>query len=119
MLRVYRIKDSRGNIIIDGDGTFGSEASHLFSIEVGENIKETKQEICRIYPNPAKDFVKLSAVGGQLSMVRIFNSLGVLVSEMKINSNEVEIDISNYKSGIYFIQIYSDDKVNCRKIAKL
>ena len=116
-------------------GTMGSDDEYVWREDVNnenkgfpiieriiyDDIKEVNEDAMQvsIYPNPSSDFVKLSAVGCQLSMVRIFNGIGVLVSEMNINSDEAEIDVSNYRSGIYFIHVYSDDKVSCSKIVKL
>lgn len=57
------------------------------------------------YPNPASDFVKLSAVSHQPSVIRIFNCLGMLVEEVEMNYNEIEINISGYNPGIYFFAI--------------
>ena len=116
-------------------GTMGSDDEYVWREDVNnenkgfpiieriiyDDIKEVNEDAMQvsIYPNPSSDFVKLSAVGCQLSMVRIFNGIGVLVSEMNVNSDEAEIDVSNYRSGIYFIHVYSDDKVSCSKIVKL
>ncbi|MBO5711250.1 MAG: T9SS type A sorting domain-containing protein [Acholeplasmatales bacterium] len=67
-------------------------------------ITETSKSDISIYPNPASDFVKISADSGQLSNVKIYNSLGMLVEEKEVNASEVEINISDYNSGIYFIE---------------
>ena len=71
-----------------------------------------------IYPNPAKDFVKLSVLSGQLSVVRIYNCLGMLVEEIEVNATEVEINTSDYNSGIYFINIETEDGNITKKIIK-
>mgnify|MGYP003423158308 FL=1 len=63
----------------------------------------------RIYPNPTSDFIKLSAVSHQLSSVRIYNCLGILIDEKEVSSNEIEINVSDYRSGIYFINIQDED----------
>ena len=71
-----------------------------------------------IYPNPANDFVKLSAVSGQLSVVKIYNCLGMMVEEIEVNSNEIEINVSNYNSGVYFIEINTENGNNIKRIIK-
>ena len=58
-----------------------------------------------LYPNPASDYVKLSAISYQQSAVKIYNALGMLVDEYEMNSGEIEINVSDYKSGIYFIDV--------------
>ena len=72
-----------------------------------------------VYPNPARDFVKLSDIRYQLSVVRIYNYLGILIEEIDVDSNEVEINTSGYNSGVYFINIETNKgKVVC-KVVKL
>jgi hypothetical protein len=72
----------------------------------------------KIYPNPANDFIKLSAVGYQLSVIKIYNYLGILIGEFEANSNEIEINISNYNSGVYFIEINTENGNNIKRIIK-
>ena len=69
-----------------------------------------------IYPNPAKDFVKLSAVSGQLSAVKVYNCLGMLVEEIEVNADEVEINISEYNTGIYFFNIQTESENIVKKV---
>ena len=75
------------------------------TIDAELNISEDTDVNITIYPNPAKDLVKLSVVSGQQSAVRIYNVLGMMVDEIEMNSNEIEINVSEYKSGIYFINV--------------
>ena len=57
-------------------------------------VAETEDVNVMIYPNPAKDVVKVTTVNGQQSTVRIYNILGMLVEEIEIISNETEINVS-------------------------
>ena len=75
------------------------------TIDAELNINENTDVSINIYPNPAKDLVKLSVVSSQYSAVRIYNVLGIMVDEIEMNSNEIEINVSEYKSGIYFINV--------------
>jgi len=74
-----------------------------------------------IYPNPAKENVEVAftaKIGSTYSVV-VFNSLGQVMYEtrgvsMGDNQN-VSIDISTYKSGIYIINLSVKDGLNIRK----
>ena len=88
----YPVLDTEKIPAFDINGTIG----------VGENMTEADIEI---YPNPASDFIKLSAISGQQSVVRVYNTLGMLVDEFEMNSNEIEINVSDYNSGMYFIEV--------------
>ena len=101
----YRIIDGHGNVVVDGDGEFGYEVSHNFTLEVGVGAEETISSDIEIYPNPARGVVKLSAVSGQHSVVRIYNVMGILVEEIELDAEEIELDVSDYNPGIYFFNI--------------
>lgn len=73
-------------------------------IEVS-SIDENNINGLMVYPNPANDFVRLSAISGQLSVVKVYNTMGMLVDEIKVNSNEVMINVSDYTPGVYFFNI--------------
>ncbi len=82
------------------------------------NINEINAIEVSVYPNPADDFVKLSAVSAPLSAVRVYNYLGFLIEEIELNSNEVEINTSDYNPGIYFISVESEKGNVVKKIVK-
>ena len=72
------------------------------------DVNENEENTFDVYPNPARDHIKLSAVSCQLSAVRVYNCLGMLVEEIEMNSNEVEINVSDYNAGIYFVEVISE-----------
>lgn len=79
----------------------------LYDLEL--NIVENEFADYNIYPNPAKDFVKVSANNGQLSSVKVYNVTGVMIEQIEVYSKEIEINISDYNPGVYFLNI--DGKV--------
>ena len=90
----------------DGYPVFDSEKIPALDINGTIGVDETIAEVyVEIYPNPASDFVRVSTVNGQQSTVRVYNTLGMLVEEIEMNSEEIEINISDYKSGMYFIDV--------------
>ena len=69
-----------------------------------------------VYPNPARDFVKVSTVNRQQTTVRVYNYLGILIEEIEVNSNEIEINVSDYNPGIYLINIQTENNCFIKKI---
>lgn len=67
------------------------------------NIDWLEFEEFSIYPNPAKNKIKISGLK-KISNYTITNMLGAELSNGKIQ-NQNSIDISNLKKGIYFIEI--------------
>ncbi|MBQ8761553.1 MAG: Omp28-related outer membrane protein [Bacteroidales bacterium] len=103
----YRIKDSKGNIIVDGDGDFGSEASVLLSVSGGVSVAETVASEYNIFPNPVKDV--LTVKGENMSQVVIYNSIGQLVETINTTENEVKVNVNSYKNGMYFINVIDNN----------
>ncbi len=103
----YQIKDSKGNVLIDGDGDFGSEASVLLSVTSGESVAETVTEAYNIFPNPVKDV--LTVKGENMKQVVIYNSLGQMVETINADANEVKVNVSAYNNGMYFINVIDNN----------
>ena len=83
----------------------------------GVNVSEINETSSfNVYPNPASDFVKVSTDNSQQTTVRIYNILGMLVEEIEINSNETEINVSDYNPGIYFFSIQTENGNVTKKI---
>ncbi len=83
-------------------------------VSVMENETATN---LNIYPNPVKDVVRVS--GENINSVSIYNSIGVLVERIEVRSNNAEINMNDYNTGIYFIQVESNENVVSRKVVKL
>ena len=82
------------------------------------NVAETEDVNVMIYPNPAKDVVRLSTDNGQQTTVRIYNVMGMLVGTRLATSatNEIEINVSDYNPGVYFFNIQSEEFNVTKKI---
>lgn len=66
----------------------------------------TKNNLVKIFPNPAQDMITVSYPGNQLETteLEITTALGQTVFTKSITSNE-QIDISNLSNGLYFIHL--------------
>ncbi|MBR5781648.1 MAG: Omp28-related outer membrane protein [Bacteroidales bacterium] len=106
----YQIKDSKDNIVVDGDGDFGSEASALLSIGDGVAVEEIETvETLNIFPNPVKDV--LTVKGENMSQVVICNALGQVVESINTNDSEVRVNVSAFQNGMYFINVIDNNGV--------
>ena len=79
----------------------------------------TKKEIS-IFPNPATDFVNinLSALNFKNAELKIFDASGRMVFDRNYTSENktIKIDVSNFKTGIYIINIISDGEKRSEKL---
>ena len=88
----------------------------LNSIAVG--LYENQQtETVTIFPNPAKDKLNFEIKTSKEFMIELYNNLGQLLLEKKINSEKRTMDINHLSNGIYVIKIIdSQHNVNSKKI---
>ena len=72
-----------------------------------------------IHPNPSKDLLYINNIKVNIEDYKIFNTLGHLVLEGKLDSNNT-IDIKNLDSGLYILKIYSQNGIShiSKKIIK-
>lgn len=87
-------------------------------IDLSVDIEENEFENISIYPNPAKDFVKVTNGKSQMAKVKVYNCLGMMIEEIEVNTNEIEINTSDYKAGIYFINIQTENGSVIEKVMK-
>ena len=80
------------------------------------DVETVEERNVNIYPNPARDFVRVSTVNGQQSTVKIYNTIGMLVDEIEMSSDEIEINVTDYNPGIYFINIRNEELNMTKKI---
>ena len=89
--------------------------------EIGESLSISEvstSDSYTIYPNPAKAVLTISSQT-KIETIRVFNTLGKLIKEMKLDTYHQELTISGFESGIYFIEIQSADKKATKKFIKI
>lgn len=87
------------------------------TVSIEENSLENQ---INIYPNPANDYININNNSFQnLLKITIYNTIGqILYTKQNITSNNLQIDISNYKSGLLFIKIESNNQSIIYKLLK-
>ncbi|MDD4218509.1 MAG: MBG domain-containing protein, partial [Bacteroidales bacterium] len=72
------------------------------------NINEYRSSI-EVYPNPAKDFVNIVVQENTLfGYLKVYDITGKIVIQQSLNDLTTSLDISNLKSGVYFIALKTD-----------
>ena len=105
-LTINDLQDLAGNSTINLIAYFSSPTS----IADAENMNLT------VYPNPCKDvlFIELNS---NSTFVELFDITGKkIVSFKTVNSDKYSIDISDLKTGIYFLKIQNEQEVFIEKI---
>ena len=92
-------------------------AGNVVSMGINEQMTERK---IMISPNPAGHFIQFALPDTKNESIEIFSSNGqVVVSQPISKLNElIEIEISNLKTGFYFLKVYSEKGTFTGKFVK-
>lgn len=60
-----------------------------------------------VYPNPAKDWVTVEAEG--MRHVVVMNELGQRVMDKEIDANTLQLDFSDFETGMYLLQVITEN----------
>lgn len=84
------------------------------------NLKHTTgNERPELYPNPADDLVIIEIPEGYgINNISVFDVTGRKLIEIKEISNRTELNLSNFKSGLYLIKFESEEKTEIVKLIK-
>lgn len=69
------------------------------------------------YPNPVTDVLSI-AYTDVITNVAITNMLGQKLYDKAVNTNETQVDFSNYAAGIYHVRILAGGKTQTMKVVK-
>ena len=96
----------------------GDESYKNNGIAVAEKVSLANSEAAICYPNPASNYttVGLTVNNDQNVRVNIYNSIGILVKQvqngsMQAGEQTLEVDLSEFNTGLYFFRIEANDKV--------
>ena len=127
--------DKCGNIFVEGDyevnpfivgndtfytgsGEYNFVAKYNPSLgctgNCGDSILITKSKPISnhsifIYPNPTTTQLTIQSPNNPITQLTITNLLGQTVYTDQYNSEQVQIDVSNYPAGVYFIKVNSTE----------
>lgn len=104
---------STGTGIADENWQGAANYEGAIKIEKADILKDVE-----VYPNPAQDFVYVSTDINE-GTIQILNLLGQQMQTVTITTNVMSIDVSQLKTGIYFVSITSGDTNIVKKIKVL
>lgn len=81
------------------------------------NLNELDKFEFKAFPNPAQDFINLSATSN-IDRVEIFSLLGQQVMDKVINSTQQQVNISGLSKGVYMVKTYIGESVGSYKLVK-
>lgn len=84
-------------------------------MESGSDIGEISMDVLNAYPNPVNDVLNIDLDGSE-NQVKLYSNSGQLVFSEVVAANKYLLDLSNYNSGIYFVEVSNGGKRMLQKI---
>lgn len=106
-------------IVSNQEGCEVESADYDFSFN-SDNVSlvENKALHIDVYPNPSKTDFYVAVNGGQTYDFNVMNSLGQVVFKKQSN-NDFVINAKEWRNGVYFIQINTEENVITKRIVKV
>lgn len=114
---------------INNDGKYdlivGNQRGGVMVYETGIEVSKllnTKTLVAdlpiNVFPNPAKDnlTIKLEKTGVYDMNIRVFNAVGALILNQKTRGNTSQLDVADWASGIYFLEVIVGNETTTQKL---
>ncbi|MCK4746549.1 MAG: T9SS type A sorting domain-containing protein [Bacteroidales bacterium] len=108
------------------DGKFIVEQLYQLEVRLATGMIDRTVEysdgsglIRQIYPVPARDIIHLSLIQGKSFTVQVLDASGkvcVSIPQRETIESKVDIDLSGYSPGVYFIRVFNGSKSDSRKV---
>ena len=74
----------------------------IISEEIPENLTSEKSKI-NVYPVPANKILHIELTEKTCGKIQVYNTQGVIVKNFKQNNKNVNLDVSSWNNGVYYI----------------
>ncbi len=79
------------------------------------NVEDMEKDNITVYPNPASTNLTVTLAGNEAATVQLFNLVGQQVySETAVNT--ANINVNNFKAGVYMLKVSQNGKVYTSKV---
>lgn len=115
------IAQYNGDYYVQVTDSFGCSAFSDTVALTTVGIEKNATSSFSIYPNPTKGHIIVDLNNKEFQSVRIINLLGEVLLEQKVTSNKrkIELNITSFAEGVYYIQLNSATKNYLQKLILL
>ena len=103
-------------VVYSNDGCLADTVSYSYNIPFSNKLDEQQSKGIYISPNPFSNFITINVPDSHKSFrVEFYDFSGQLIK----NSHQKLIDVSNFKSGLYYLKTYFGNDVFTTKVVKI
>ena len=102
----YKLYDSKGNLVVESDGKYGFGEYSIIFVHGAMSVEDVTETSYNVYPNPVKDVLTIS--GEDMKQITVYNALGQMVKSINCNDNTVQINVSDLRNGMYFVNVVNN-----------
>ena len=112
--------DSYCNIYVSRSANLGSQYVHVITQKFTDNVaaigdNNNNAVDWNIYPNPAQGFINISHESKGNFDVKVINAVGATVLNEK---NKQQLNVSGLATGMYFVRLQTDSKIQVKKFIR-
>lgn len=102
-----------GNVGVPITGFGGTSSSNMWISTQGQSVWKTSgsvglQEVVlpsiKVYPNPTQGQLTIDNISPSTKSLELYGSTGQLVIQQRVNQSKVDIDLSSFPSGVYYVK---------------
>ena len=111
---------SQFSITLTVNGECGLTSAAIIGVITGLEAKNKRVNSFSISPNPCLDYllVEHHSANQEAIIVSLYNSLGEKIEQFTV-INSVQLDLSNYPSGVYYLKTPDSQRLYLKKFIKL
>ena len=94
-----------------------SESSEVYTIVIEDDAIEEFASSFNIYPNPANDKLFIEAEAN-IEEVSVYTLTGVMVYNEQCSMNNVQLNVSDLNSGVYFVKVVTNNGETVKRFIK-
>jgi hypothetical protein len=112
----FVIKDKDENVLYQSEGEMqpGVFMTYDNNCSLAIDEFETDAKSLLIYPNPTNGKINIEA--NNIAEIEIVNVVGQSVAIFKVNADFYEIDMTGFDTGVYFINVETENEIITKKI---
>lgn len=85
-------------------------------LSTSASIDDELANALTLYPNPTRENVTVTSSDQNIDQIEVMNVSGQVVARYNVGDKFITISTNDWQSGVYFLSVYSNDKISVMKL---